>query len=70
MKIKFSIKQLELLKEMNFNLDVTDDLTEEQLMKIEEYVSDFFQRKGIDKNDEPNNVGIVCESIIDTLNNL
>lgn len=69
MKINFTANQLDILKKIDFDFDVNDDLTDEQIVEIDEKVSDYFARNGLDA-DTINDVGIVCESIIDLLSDL
>lgn len=70
MKINFTLEQLKLLKQIGFDFDVTKDLTGEQILEIDEVVTDYLQRKGINSKDELNDIGLICESIIDLLSDM
>ena len=69
MKINFTENQLELLKKIDFDFNLTDDLTDEQILEIDDNVTDYFALKGLEF-DTVNDIGIICESIIDLLSEL
>ena len=70
MKLDFNEKQVALLQKIGFEFDVLGDLTDEQILEINEKVEDYFARYGITPKDEVNAVGLVCESIIDLISDL
>ena len=37
---------------------------------LEEFIADYFQIHGIEANDDINDVGVMCESIIDVLSDV
>ena len=69
MKINFTENQLELLKKIDFDFNLTDDLTDEQILEIDDKITDCFALKGLE-SDTVNDVGVICESIIDLLSEL
>lgn len=69
MRINFNKNQLELLSEIPFDFDVTDDLTDEQIIEIDDKVADYFALNGLEY-DKINDVGAICESIIDLLSEI
>ena len=70
MKINFNQEQTELLREMDIPFDFSSDLTDDEILKIDELVSDYFSYNGINADDEVNQLGILCESIIDLISEL
>ncbi len=50
--------------ELNYNFN---NLSEDELIKIEDTISEKLQISGFDKNGNINETGIVCESILDQL---
>lgn len=67
MKLKFNNEQLELLKKIGFDFDVTKNLSSDEYFEMDEKVSDYLAYYGINKNDEVNKIGLICESILDIL---
>ena len=66
MKIDFTEKQLGVLRSSGLTFDLDEDLSEEQLLEMDEKVSDYFAYHGIE-GDDVNEVGVVCESILDII---
>lgn len=66
MKLNFNEQQLQLLNKIKFDFDVKGSLSDDEILEIDEKVSDYFAYHGIE-NDEVNAVGLVCESIMDLL---
>ena len=66
MKIDFDNKQIDLLNKIGFPLSLSEDLSDDDILLIDEKVSEYFQLNGID-NDKVNDIGMVCESIIDCI---
>lgn len=67
MKLKFNNKQLEILNQIGFDFDVQKNLSEDEYFIIDEKVADYLMFNGFNKNDEPNEIGLICESILDIL---
>jgi len=65
-KLKFNDKQLELLNQIGFSFDVQKDLSDAEYFEIDQKVSDYMMTNGFE-NDEPNQIGLICESIMDIL---
>lgn len=66
MRLDFNDEQLKLLENMEFDFDVSGNLSEEELEVLDESVSDYLVTHGLD-GDDVNQVGIVCESILDMI---
>lgn len=67
MKLSFNNEQVDLLKQMNFKFDFRAELNDDQILELDEKVSDYFALNGLDSSSEVNQIGIICESIIDML---
>lgn len=66
MKLNFNKQQIELLNQIGFNFDILGQLSDDEILEIDEKVSDYFAYHGIE-NDNVNNEGSICESIMDLL---
>lgn len=63
-------EQLELIEKLDLGFLVPDDLSllpVEDLNRLDEAVSDHFQLHGIEADNEVNEIGLVCESIMDVI---
>lgn len=67
MKLDFNEMQIELLNKIGFEFDVTGILSDDEIMEIDDKVSDYFAYNGLGDNDTVNDVGLLCESIMDIL---
>ena len=67
MKLNFNETQIELLNKIGFDFDVTGILSDDEIIEIDEKVSDYFAYNGLGDNDTVNDVGKLCESIMDIL---
>jgi len=66
MKLDFTEKQLNLIKEMGLDFDATSDLTDEQITEIEDSAVSHLVGFGMDEaGNYANDIGMLCESIID-----
>jgi len=70
MEIKFNEAQLNVLKKLGLNYNSTQDLSEDELVDLEERVGDYLTLHCLDKDYEPNEEGKICESILDLLTEL
>ncbi|MGE5627819.1 MAG: hypothetical protein ACM3X7_06845 [Solirubrobacterales bacterium] len=70
MKLDFNEKQIELLNKIGFDFNVSGPLTDEQILEIDDKVSNYFAAKGLGNNDVVNETGQICESIMDILGEL
>ena len=66
MKINFDREQLELLKKLDLDFDVTADLEMDEILDIDAAVSEYLIEYGID-DDMTNEEGDICESILEML---
>lgn len=69
MKFIFQKKHEELLKQVGFNFDVNQEISEEQYEELMEKIPDYLMMHGFDSNYLPNEVGVICEEIITILTN-
>lgn len=70
MKLNFNKEQIELLNKIGFDFDVTSELSDDEIFEIDDKVSDYFAYNGLNDDDEVNDVGLICESIMDILGEL
>lgn len=70
MKLDFNKEQFEVLNKIGFDFDVTSELSDDEILEIDDKVSDYFAYHGIGDNDAVNDVGLICESIMDILGEL
>ena len=62
----FNNKQKEFMKEIGISVNF-DHLTDDDYIAIEETVSERLQKNGFDKDYNPTDEGLMCESILDEL---
>ena len=62
----FNEKQINFIKSLGLEVDF-NNLTDDNLAKIEEAVADEIQQSGFDINDNITDAGEMCESILDDL---
>ena len=67
MVFSFTDEQKELLSKFNFAFDISGELDEEEILEIDEAISDYFTQHGISEDNVVNDIGLLCESIIDML---
>jgi len=70
MKLNFNKVQIELMNTIGFDFDVSGVLSDDQILEIDKKVSDYFAHHGLDTNDKVNEIGLICESIMDILGDL
>ncbi len=70
MKLNFNEEQIRVLSEIGFNFDFLGDLSDDEILEIDEKVSDYFAYHGLSDDDTVNEVGLICESIMDILGDL
>ena len=66
-------KQIELIKNLKLDFTIPNDLSllpVDNLNILSDAISDHFQIHGIDAGNEVNEIGLVCESIMDIIGNL
>ena len=62
----FNEKQIEYMKSIGLNMNF-DNLSDDDLIKIEDVVSERLQVVGFDEDDKITTDGKMCESILDEL---
>lgn len=65
MKINFDENEKKILEKLDVVLK--EDYSDEDILKMDELVMEYFQLHGIRDGDEINEIGLTCESIIDKL---
>lgn len=65
--MKFTDEQIAFIKEIGIDVDF-DNLSDADLDAIEEAVTDEYQIRGLGKDYEPTETGLMCESILDIMN--
>ncbi|MDU3526424.1 hypothetical protein [Clostridium sp.] len=70
MKLNFNKEQIELLNKIGFDFDVTSELSDDEIFEIDDKVSDYFAYNGLSDEDQVNDIGLICESIMDILGEL
>lgn len=68
--VRFTNEQIKFLKKINAPFDASkkiSELPDDEYFRLEEFIADYFQMHGIEANDDVNDVGAMCESIIDVL---
>lgn len=62
----FNAEQIALMRDLGMNFDFSN-LSDDEYCEIEEKVSDELTLHCLDSNYEPNERGLICESILDSL---
>ena len=68
--VHFTDEQVKFKKRINAPFDgpkKISELTDDEYFRLDEFVADYFQVYGIEENDDINDAGAMCESIIDVL---
>jgi hypothetical protein len=63
----FSDEQIKFMKKQGIKISFNKPLNDEELEEIDDYISHLLQIKGFDKDYKPTPIGIMAESIMDTL---
>lgn len=68
MKLQFNKEQVQILTKIGFPFDVLGDLSDDQILLIDEKVMDYFEEHCIlDAGNDVSEEGKTCESIIDLI---
>jgi hypothetical protein len=68
MKLQFNKEQVQILTKIGFPFDFLDDLTDDEILFIDEKVMDYFEEYCIlDGGNDVSKEGQICESIIDLI---
>jgi len=65
--MNFTSIQIEFMKSLGLVIDFKNNLTDDELDKIEDVVAEKLQISGFDQKYEITSVGLMCESILDQL---
>jgi len=64
----FNAKEIDLIKVMSdIAIDFNEDYSEDELIKMSDDAMDYFLSNGLRPDEEPNEIGLICEDIIDKL---
>lgn len=66
--MKFSKEQIDFIHKIGLKIDFEKELSDDDYIDIEEQVGLKLQISGFDKNDNVTEIGKMCESILDKLN--
>lgn len=69
-KIEWQPEHFKVLDKIKVDFDVRCDMTDEQVLEIDEKVSNYLAMHGFGKNDDITPTGRICESILDLLSEL
>lgn len=69
-RIEWKPDHFKILDKIQINFDVNSNMTDNQVLELDNKVCDYFAMHGIGKNDEVNPTGRICESILDLLSEL
>ena len=64
--LNFTENQIEFMQQLGIEADFSN-ITDEDIVEIEDVVSEYLQQKGFDSNYSINDDGKMCESILDIL---
>ena len=67
MKIKFSEQELAIMKKAEVSFDASGKLDDEDLLEIDELVSEYLMYEGMDEEGNVNEEGRICEQILEKL---
>lgn len=69
-KLDWKPEHFKVLDNIKLDFDVKGSMTDEQVLEIDEKVSDYLAMHGFGKNDDITPTGRICESILDLLSEL
>lgn len=70
MKLKLNSEQTRLINKILPQIDLDSDLTDDELILMEDELGDYLTLHCLDEDYEPNREGIVCEDILEILGNI
>jgi|GEM_PF-927582 len=70
MKLIFNDEQRKLLNKIVPNINLDSDLTDDELIEMEDELGDHLTLKCLDDNYEPTREGVVCEDLLEILGNI
>lgn len=63
-------KELKLLKKIGLNYDYSKTLSDEEAVKVEEKAGDYLNEYGLDEEYNQNEIGKICQSILNKIDEL
>ncbi len=70
MKLTFSDEQRKLLNKIVPNINLDSDLTDDELIEMEDELGDHLTLHCLNGDYEPNREGVVCEDLLEILGNI
>ena len=70
MKLRLNGEQTRLINKILPQIDLDSDLTDDELILMEDELGDYLTLHCLDEDYEPNREGIVCEDILEILGNI
>ncbi len=70
MKLRLNSEQTRLINKILPQIDLDSDLTDDELILMEDELGDYLTLHCLDEDYEPNREGIVCEDILEILGNI
>lgn len=67
MAIEFTKEQEGLLHQLQLSFELSHNLSVDQIFEIDEKLSDYYLKHGVDEEENMNDVGLLCESIIENI---
>lgn len=67
MKFTFTDEEIEVMQKAGITFDVTKNLDSEDLLEIDDLVSEYLMYEGINEDDTLNEDGVICEQIMEKL---
>ena len=69
-KVTWQPEHFKILDKINVDFDVNGEMTDDQVLELDDKVYDYFAMHGIGKNDDVTPTGRICESILGILSDL
>lgn len=70
MKLTFNDEQRKLLNKIVPNINLDSDLTDDELIEMEDELGDHLTLHCLNKEYEPNREGVICEDLLEILANI
>jgi len=63
-------QQIAFLKKIGVTLDFSNKLSDDEIADLEDRVAEYLELHGFDEEYNPTEEGLICESILDTIDTL
>ena len=66
----FTEKEIQLIRKIGITIDISQEnsISDDEWVNLEEKIGEYLTLKCLDKNYNPNDEGLICESILDKIN--